>query len=281
MEGRMASAADHRSFYAALITGAAGVVDPRIATAFRSVAREDFLGPGPWQVKAGNGYIQTPSDDPAFLYQNILVALSAERGINNGEPLLHARCLSAVSPQAGDRVVQIGTGTGYYTAILAELVGPRGRVVAFEIDTALAERARRNLSDRPNVELRESSGVTGPLPEGDVIYVSAGATRPVTAWLEALAPGGRLIFPLTPEVGLGAMLRLERKSGGFAAEFISTAQFIGCIGGRDEAIAKELETAFAEGGARRVRSLHLAPERPDESCWFVGEGWWLSTKTVN
>src|SRR6185312_2768355 len=100
-------------------------------------------GPGPWSLFAPDrwdpltersGYVQTPNDDPAFLYQDVLIALDRRRGINIGEPSLHARCLDALSPKAGETVVQVGAGSGYYTALLAHLVGPNGQVVAFEID---------------------------------------------------------------------------------------------------------------------------------------------------
>jgi hypothetical protein len=56
--------------------------------------REHYLGPGPWKVFTLRGYIQTPSDDAAFVYQDVVVALDEERRINNGQPTLHALCLA-------------------------------------------------------------------------------------------------------------------------------------------------------------------------------------------
>ena len=53
----------------------------------------------------------------------MLVAIDAERGINNGQPSLHAQSIAALELKEGETVVQIGAGAGYYTAILAELVG--------------------------------------------------------------------------------------------------------------------------------------------------------------
>ena len=70
--------------------------------------------------------MQTPDDDPAFLYQNLLVALDRERGINIGEPSAHAFWLGACNIKSAEKVVQVGVGSGYYAAILAHLVG-RGR----------------------------------------------------------------------------------------------------------------------------------------------------------
>ena len=78
---RRASLSAIRSFYARFVTASAGVADERIVHAFAALPREDFLGPGPWQVEA-RGYISTGTDDPAVLYQNMLVGLAPERRIN-------------------------------------------------------------------------------------------------------------------------------------------------------------------------------------------------------
>jgi protein-L-isoaspartate(D-aspartate) O-methyltransferase len=122
-----------RGFYARLVVPQTSAPDDRLVTAFATVPRERFVGPGPWKVFTASGYVDTPSDDLAFLYQDVVVALVAERRVNNGEPSLHAACIAAANPLPGDTVIHIGTGAGYYTAILATLVGPTGRVVALEI----------------------------------------------------------------------------------------------------------------------------------------------------
>ena len=110
----------YRSFFARLICAIAKVDDPRIEQAFREIKREPFAGPGPWWINiAGYPYVRTPDDDPAFLYQNLLVALNREQGINIGEPLWHAYWLKASNVKEAQVVVQIGAGSGYYTAILA------------------------------------------------------------------------------------------------------------------------------------------------------------------
>ena len=277
-----------RQFYARYVVANCGVpaVQDRLTAAFAAVAREDFVGPGPWSVPTASGYIKTPSADAAFLYQDILVALCGEGTINpktgegpvhNGQPTLHALCLAHANPVGGESVVHIGAGTGYYTAILTALVGPNGTVVAYEIDRTLATRATRNLSHLPNVTVRGASGTEGSLPDADVIYVSAGATAPLDLWLNALRPGGRLVFPLTPAEGLGGMLLVTRheSSGRFSAKFISPAMFVPCTGGRDPKTAEKLTKAFHEGGTERVTSLRRNTVA-DETCWFEGDGWWLS-----
>jgi protein-L-isoaspartate(D-aspartate) O-methyltransferase len=237
------------------------------------------VGPGPWKVFAlASGYIETPSDDLAFLYQDVLVALIGERRINNGEPSLHARCLAALGLRHGETVVHVGAGTGYYTSILAHLVGSSGSVTAYEIDDGLAAEAKKNLADLSNVAVSHRSGSEGPLPKCEAVYVNAGATRPLGVWLDALRPGGRLLFPLTPDEGLGGMLLVTRTAAGeFAARFVSFAAFIPCEGARDAETARQLSGAFAGGAMWTVRSLRLNTP-PDASAWFVGEGWWLSTR---
>src|SRR6202044_3772702 len=141
----------HRTFYAELITSSVGAPKSRLTSAFMATPRERYLGPGPWKVFTLRGYVITPSDDPAFVYQDVVVALDEERRINNGQPTLHALCLAALNVMEGETVVHIGAGTGYYTAVLAKLAGPNGEVSAYEIEPALAERATRCLADLPSV----------------------------------------------------------------------------------------------------------------------------------
>jgi len=148
----------HRTFFASLITASAGVPSGRLAAAFAATPRERFLGPGPWKIFTGGGYITTPTSDPAFLYQDVTVALSEAGKINNGQPVLHAVGLAALNPQPGETALHIGAGTGYYTAILARLTAPDGKVFAYEIEPALAELASANLADMENVTVYQRSG---------------------------------------------------------------------------------------------------------------------------
>ena len=90
----MTPLAAHRRFYAELITAHAEADEERLVSAFATVRREDFLGPGPWRVWTPKGYIEAPTQDPAFVYQDILLALAEKQSINNGQPSLHAACLA-------------------------------------------------------------------------------------------------------------------------------------------------------------------------------------------
>jgi protein-L-isoaspartate(D-aspartate) O-methyltransferase len=194
--------------------------------------------------------------------------------------------LVALDPQPGETAIHVGAGTGYYTAILARMTaadidGERGRVFAYEIEEDLARRAASNVEDLPNVTVRCQSGSQGSLPDSDLIYVSAGATAPQAAWLDALLPGGRLVFPLTSDEGPGAMLLITRPSDSrighrFHARVVSSALFIDCEGARDTETGRKLNAAFRQRRVRDVRSL-VRDDSPDETCWFAGDGWWLST----
>ena len=175
--------------------------------------------------------------------------------------------------------MQIGAGTGYYTAILAELVGPAGKVVAYEIEADIAERARANLAGLPQVETRAGSGVAEDLPKADVIYLNAAASHPVRAWLDALKPGGRLLFPLQAERSSGAMLLITRPEGesdAWPARLFSGVVFIACEGAQDPEMGRKLDAAFRRGGSDRVRWLAFGPA-PAKETWLAGERWALTT----
>lgn len=141
-------------------------------------------------------------------------------------------------------------------------------------------RAARNLAHLPQVEVHARSGIADDLPQADRVYVNAGTAQPSRAWLDALRPsGGRLLFPLQPVGRLGGMLLVERPALGasWPARFVSRAVFIPCEGGRhDEKLDRRLAVAFAGPNVEAVRSLRLEGE-PDETYWFVGDDWWLST----
>lgn len=270
-----------RSFYAEYVTTKGDAKDPRVPQAFAAVPREAYVGLGPWSVHVpGRGQITTPTDDIAFLYQDTLIAIDPERGINIGEPSLHARCLDALRIRPGEGVLHVGAGVGYYTAMLAHLVGPTGHVLALEIEPDLAERAARNLAHLPWVTVECRSGIVPNVQAMDVIYVNAGLSDMPEPWRQALQPKGRLLFPFQPVNGFGGILRIERPETGevWPARFITRAGFIGCVGGQDQAASRRLEDAFKAGKWEEVRSLHFDVDKaPDASCWVQGGGWWLAT----
>jgi protein-L-isoaspartate(D-aspartate) O-methyltransferase len=267
-----------RRFFAHLVTANAGIPPgSELETAFASTPREQFVGPPPWKIFTPRGYIETTSGDPFYLYQDVVVSLGLAAPLNNGQPTLHAYCIHALGLKKGEHVLHIGAGSGYYTTILAKLVGESGSVDAYEVEPELAQRASDNLTPFPQVRVHRRSGAVAPLPDCDAIYVNAGATGPMAAWLDALKPHGRLLFPLTPSSGTGAMLLITRQEAGpLSARFLMQVAFVPCVGARQEATANKLAKAFRNRNWSKVKTLHRN-NLVDRSCWCSGEGWWLST----
>lgn len=282
-----------RAAYAKQILAAVSISDPRVEAAYAAVRREDFLGPGPWPIcRLGSRYVDTPSDDPVFLYTDDLVGIVKERMINNGQPSFHAALLHAAAPREGEHVVHVGTGVGYYTAMMAHLVGSSGRVTGIEYEPALASRAKANFRSYTNVEIIEGDGSTTAFDEADVIYVNAGATRPANSWLDRLKNGGRLILPLTSDSGFvksdcavpanddiardGAVFQIVREDTGYSAKWISPVCIFPCVGSREEVSERALAEAFENGGMQRVTRLYRNQDIEKNRCWVRGPDWCLA-----
>ena len=272
-----------RRGYARQTLARIGIENATLEMAFATVPRERFLPPGPWQILLPTGgYQLTPDADPANLYTDDVIGIVPECKINNGQPSLHAHLLNLAEIHPGDHAVHIGTGAGYYTAIIAELVGAAGRVTGIEFDLALATAARRNLDAWPSVRVLQGDGSGVEIVAADVIYVNAGATRPAEGWLDGLKVGGRLILPLTTNEGFGSYGADERQGGVFRivrsadrwdARWICGVAIFPCAGVRDEASERALAAAFHCGGWEKVRRLYRRDDLPEERCWLRGIGW--------
>ncbi len=277
-----------RRAYAKQVLAAAGIDDPRVERAFAAVRREDFLGPGPWQiVRWGRDYVETPSADPVYLYTDDLVGILPERNLNNGQPSLHAMLIASAAPQPGEHAVHVGAGVGYYTALLADLVSAQGFVTAIEFDPTLAARAAGNFSGVATVAVVQGDGAVVDFDPADVIYVNAGATQPAEAWLDRLKDGGRMILPLTTNQGFrandpqnirrrGAVFRIERRGEEFAARWISPVAIFPCEGGREPASEAALAAAFQTERWREVTRLYRHDDLPFEQYWLRAPGWSLA-----
>ncbi|HEY7544624.1 MAG TPA: methyltransferase domain-containing protein [Blastocatellia bacterium] len=278
---------DVRQFYAEEIQAVANLKSKALARAFAKVPREHFLGPGPWQIASpdmvtgGVNYRVTEDDDPRHLYHNVLVAIDPARNLNNGQPSTLAFFLDSLDLQEGERVLHIGCGVGYYTAIIAETVGPAGQVIGIEVDAELAERARNNLADFSNVQALHGDGATFDPGETDAILINAGATHPRALWLDSLRIGGRLLLPLTfskePEgTGSGLMLKVKREEESYAARFVSPVSIYPFIGVRDNQMNNKLREAMMRGTWATVRRLRRDPHEPSDTCWLHGSDFCLS-----
>lgn len=218
----MSDLAAARARYVELIARRERISSKRLLDALAAVPREDFLPRGPWRIKseAARSYRLTPNADPVHLYDNVLVAIDARRKLDTGLPSLWAHFIDMLDIREKDRVVQIGCGLGYFSAVLSMMVGPKGSVHAIECDERLAARAANCLRDYGNVRVVNGDGCKDVGEPADVIIVHAGFPYPHPLWLEALRPRGRLLVPLTQRDREGAALRIRRKGRGFEAEAV-------------------------------------------------------------
>ncbi|WP_314959249.1 protein-L-isoaspartate O-methyltransferase family protein [Bradyrhizobium cosmicum] len=218
----MSDLAAARARYVELIARREQIASKRLLAALAAVPREDFVAKGPWRIKseAARSYRLTPDADPVHLYDNVLVAIDARRRLDTGLPSLWAHFIDLLDVGAKDRVVQIGCGLGYFSAVLSKIVGPKGRVHAIECDERLAARAATCLRTYRNVEVVHGDGCEEINEQADVIIVHAGFSHPHPPWLCALRPRGRLLLPLTQRDREGAALKITRRGKGFEAEAV-------------------------------------------------------------
>lgn len=278
-----------RKRYAALIRKTADLRSDRLVRALSDVPREDFMGPGPWKTMRFSfplQYRDTPDANPVHLYDDVLVALDHSRMLNNGLPSGLARWIDALDIREGDDVVHAGCGTGYYTAIIAHIVGSSRRVIAIEYDADLAARARVNLRSFSHVEVIAGDATTYDPGPADAIFVNAGATHPLPLWLDNLKPSGRLVFPMVrwPEgakfgvagAGWGVMLRIRRLQSGYSAQWLGPCGFYPCFGAVDSEADRRLGDALSANVLTDVHSLRREPHASDESCLLHGAGYCFS-----
>jgi protein-L-isoaspartate(D-aspartate) O-methyltransferase len=128
-------------------------------------------------------------------------------------------------------------------------------------------------------------GDGGAIPPGqrDAILINAGVTHPPAIWLDSLKPGGRLLVPLTvdvgmPHVGKGVVLIVKRKESGYTARFLAMPVMIyTCTSVRDANAGQLLTKALMRGAMTSVRSLRRDGHAPGEDCWLHAPEFCLST----
>jgi protein-L-isoaspartate(D-aspartate) O-methyltransferase len=269
-----------REFYAQEIRWAAGLKSPALVEAYARVLRENYLGPLPWHIASpeqraasiidsgATAYTQT--EDARDLYHNVLVGVDIAHEVNNGQPSALARWIDALELKPGDRAYHLGCGVGYYTAIIREVVGPTGSVVAIDALPDLAARAKVNLAHYSNVTVYAGDGVTFDPGPCDAMLINAGVIHPHVLWLDRLSERGRLVVPLTmaatPSHGQGIMAKIVREEGGYTAKIATFVAIFSCTNGRDPALEALMAKALTTGALMKIKSVRRDAHEANESC---------------
>lgn len=191
-----------------------GVTDLKVLAAMAQVPRERFVPP----ELAHQAYDNTP--------------LPIGKGQTISQPLMVAVMLQALRLEGGERVLEIGTGSGYAAAVLSRIART---VYSVERHDSLAETARSRLAAAgyDNVHVLHGDGTEG-WPEHapyDAIVVAAGGPSVPEPLLEQLAPGGRLVIPVGDTPRGQTLLRVTRdEAGGFDTEDLGGVRFVPLIG---------------------------------------------------
>ena len=274
-----------RRFFAEEIQAVAGLKNAALVDALATVPREAFLPHGPWVVQGDmSGARPTPDADPRHVYHNYSVAIDPQRQLFNGAPALVAGAIDVLGVGAGMRVLHVGAGLGYYSAILAHIAGTSGRVVAIEVDKELAAQAQANTSSIASLDVRAGDATAAFDDQFDAILITTGVTHPQPAWLDALAEGGRMIVPLTAvipamgSVGKGVMVLVTRGEGdNFAARALTFVAIYSGLGLRDDGLNEQLGRALMRTPFPRLTRLRRDAHAPEQTCWLHGEDFCLSS----
>lgn len=189
-------------------------VSPRVVQAFHAVAREDFVPEG----ARGDAY----SDRPVPILERQTTS----------QPSLIARMIDAADVLPGDRVLEIGTGFGFQTALLAHLAG---EVVSVERHEALARAARANLEaagiDNALVVVGDGWRGWPELAPYEAIVVSAGASEVPDSFVAQLVDGGRVVIPLAKGAAEEVVLLVKRGDHLVPVRVLTPARFVPLVKG--------------------------------------------------
>jgi protein-L-isoaspartate(D-aspartate) O-methyltransferase len=196
-------------------TGLAAM-SPQVRAALGKVERHRFVPP----AQAGSAYRNHP--------------LPIGSGQTISQPYIVALSTDLVQPRAGQRVLEVGTGSGYQAAVLAEIVG---KVYTIELIAALGNAAAERLRalGYANVEVRIGDGYAG-WPEAapfDAIVVTAAAPRVPQALVAQLKPGGRMVIPVGESGAAQELLVITRRAdGGVDTRSVLPVRFVPLVPGK-------------------------------------------------
>jgi len=191
---------------------ARGISDPRLLAAFSRVPRHVFV----------------PAEQRDDAYEDYPLPIGEGQTIS--QPYIVAAMLAHVALQPSDIVLEIGTGSGFQTAVLAELVE---HVYSIERYDALAERARAALAGlgyaNATVFTGDGSAGLAELAPFDAVIVSAAAPRVTTEWFEQLREGGRIIAPIGAPQAQELQL-VQKVNGQPVMTYLEGCRFVPLVG---------------------------------------------------
>jgi protein-L-isoaspartate(D-aspartate) O-methyltransferase len=194
-----------------------GAATESVAAALLAVPRHVFVPDVP---------LETAYRDEAIITKRDMNGVPIS---SSSQPRIMALMLDQLGLAPGQRVLEIGAGTGYNAALLAYLVGPTGVVVSVEIDPEVVERARTSLAAAgyPDVRVVCADGANGHPAAApyDRIIATVGVWDLAPAWLDQLAPGGRVVVPLDVR-GAQVSVALERQDGHWVSRSLVPCGFM-------------------------------------------------------
>ena len=206
------SLAQVRERLAARVLTANQITNPRVAAALRDVPRHLFLPHLPPEAAYRDDAIVTKRD------------AEGQPISSSSQPAIMAIMLDQLDLAPGQRVLEIGAGTGYNAALMAHIVGPAGTVVSVDIDADLARQARDHLvsAGYPDVTVVAADGAEGYPPSApyDRVIATVGVSDLAPAWLDQTGPDGRIVVPLDVR---GAQLAVAFERLGAAGRWTSVS----------------------------------------------------------
>ena len=232
---------------------ARGLRDKAVLNALSAVPRENFV----------------PSELVEFAYHDAPLPLAAQQTIS--QPYIAALMISALQLQPDDRVLEVGTGSGYGAAIIAEIAA---EIYSVERHKVLADSARQRLSalGYENVQILFGDGTLGWPSQApfNAIFVAAGGPEIPQALLQQLAIGGRLVIPVGSEMHRQSLLRIRRISEDeYQQEDLGGVHFvplIGASGWEEERPKRSLKAAIGISAEELIYQSSEHFTSPSEVC---------------
>ncbi len=245
------------------ITAAGWARSRAVAEAMRAVPRHLFVPDAPLPDAYADQAIITKRDATG-------AALSCA-----SEPIIVAMMLDQLDVQPGDKILEVGAGTGYNAALLAYLTGQDGQVTSVDIDPDVIARARHALdttgNTRVHVVTRDGTlGDAGHAPY-DRIIVTVGAWDVPAAWWEQLVPGGRLVVPLRWR-GQTRSIAFDRTGNVLRSNSVHLCGFVPMVGQEGERTGHidpggEVALYWDEDQPIDPASLRAVLDQPKTTAW--------------